>query len=76
MKETFVNSKVLFFSRKTNHQRFVTFIAPVAHAENVHGRVSFSGIWWSFVFGVRCWWRRNMTSYHVSKPTLWRSLLT
>jgi len=25
--------------------------------------VSFSGIWWSFVFGVRCLWRHNLTSY-------------
>ena len=24
---------------------------------------SFSGIWWSFVFGVRCLWRYNWTSY-------------
>ena len=23
----------------------------------------FSGIWWSFVFGVRCLWRHNLTSY-------------
>jgi len=27
------------------------------------GGGSFSGIWWSFVFGVRCWWRHNLTSY-------------
>jgi len=26
----------------------------VAYAENFHGGVSFSGMWWSFVFGVRC----------------------
>jgi len=25
----------------------------VAYAENFHGGVSFSGIWWSFVCGVR-----------------------
>jgi len=25
--------------------------------------VSFCGIWWSFVFGVRCFWRHNLTSY-------------
>ena len=25
--------------------------------------VSISGIWWSFVFGVRCLWRHNLTSY-------------
>jgi len=27
------------------------------------GRFSFSGICWSFVFGVRCLWRHNLTSY-------------
>ena len=27
------------------------------------GGVSFSGIWWSFVFGVRCLWRHNLTSH-------------
>jgi len=35
----------------------------MAHAENFHGGVSFSGIWWSFVFGVRCLWRHNWTSF-------------
>jgi len=35
---------------------------------------SFSGVRWSFVFSVRCLWRQNMTSYHVSKPPFWRSL--
>jgi len=24
---------------------------------------SFTGVWWSFVFGVRCLWRHNLTSY-------------
>jgi len=24
---------------------------------------SFSGIWWRFLFGVRCLWRHNLTSY-------------
>jgi len=27
------------------------------------GGTSFSGIWWSFVFGVRCLWRQNLKSY-------------
>jgi len=27
------------------------------------GGVSFSGIWWSFAFGVRCLWRHNLTSH-------------
>jgi len=26
----------------------------VAYAENFHGGVSFSGMWWLFVFGVSC----------------------
>jgi len=29
-------------------------VVPVAYTENFHGGVSFSGIWWSFVFGERC----------------------
>jgi len=24
------------------------------------GGVSFSGIWWTFVFDVHCWWRHNL----------------
>jgi len=35
----------------------------VVYAETFHGGVSFSGIWWTFVFGVRCLWRQNLTSY-------------
>ena len=35
----------------------------VAYAKNFHGGVSFSGIWWSFVCGVRSLWRHNLTSY-------------
>jgi len=27
------------------------------------GRVSFSGVWWPFVFGVRSLWHHNLTSY-------------
>ena len=49
---------------------------PVAYAENFHGGVWFKVIWWLFVFGVHCLWRHNLTSFHVSKPTFWRSLLT
>jgi len=33
------------------------------YAENFHGGVSFSGIWWSFVLGVSILWRHNLTSY-------------
>jgi len=25
--------------------------------------ISFSGIWWTFAFGVRCLWRLDLTSY-------------
>jgi len=35
----------------------------VAYAENFHGGASFSGKWWSFVFGVRCLWCHNLKSY-------------
>jgi len=35
----------------------------MAYAENFHGGGSFICIWWSFVFGVRCLWRHNLTSY-------------
>jgi len=31
--------------------------------ENFHGGGSFSDMWWSFVFGVRCLRRHNLTSY-------------
>ena len=34
----------------------------MAYAENFHGG-SLSGMWWSFVFGVRCLRRHNLTSY-------------
>jgi len=35
----------------------------VAYAENLHGGISLSGVWWSLVFGVPCLWRHNVTSY-------------
>ena len=35
----------------------------VAYAENFHGGVWFKVIWWLFVFGVRCLWRHNLTSF-------------
>ena len=31
--------------------------------KNFIGGVSFSGIWWTFVLGVRSFWRNNLTSY-------------
>ena len=35
----------------------------MAYAENFLGGVSFSGTWRPFVFGFRCLWRHNVTSY-------------
>jgi len=40
-----------------------TICGAVANTENFHGEISFSGIWWSVVFGVRCLWRHDLTSY-------------
>ena len=37
-------------------------LCPVAYAENFHGGFWFRVIRWSFVFGVRCLWRHNLTS--------------
>jgi len=37
-------------------------LSAVMYAENFHGGVSFSAIWWSFVCGVRSLWRHNLTS--------------
>jgi len=38
--------------------------------------VSFNGIWWSFLFAVRCLWRHKMTSYSCFQTNVLRSLLT
>jgi len=38
-------------------------IATVPYAENFDWGVSFSGIWWSFVNGLRGLWHHNLTSY-------------
>jgi len=35
----------------------------MACAKNFQWGGSFNGIWWSFVFGVRCLWCHNLTSY-------------
>jgi len=42
----------------------------VAYAENYYGGSSFSGRWWSFVFGVRCLWRHNLMSYSCFQAKL------
>ena len=40
-----------------------TTVPTFPYAENFHGRVSFSGIWWSVVFGVLSLCRHKLTSY-------------
>jgi len=35
----------------------------VSYAENFHGGGWFRVTWWPFVFGVRCLWRHNLTSF-------------
>ena len=40
------------------------------------GGFPFSSIRWSFVFGVCCLWRHNLTSYSCFQTNVWRSLLT
>jgi len=40
------------------------------------GGVSLSGIWWSFVFGVPCWWRQNLTSYSCFQTNVFVNFLT
>jgi len=37
--------------------------AAVAYAENFHGGISLSCMWWSFLFRLRCLWPHNWTSY-------------
>jgi len=34
-------------------RRALSTVKSVAYAEKFHGGISISGIWWSFVFGVR-----------------------
>jgi len=38
--------------------------------------VSLSGLWWPFVFGVRCLWRHNFTSYSCFQINVLANLLT
>ena len=45
------------------HPNVLTQSKTVAYAENFHGGVSISGIWWSFAFAVRSVWRHNLMSY-------------
>ena len=46
----------------TRMVRLMVQLQSVAYAENFHGGW-FRVIWWSFVFGVRCLWRHNLTSF-------------
>jgi len=32
---------------------------------------SFSGMWWSFAFSMRCLWRHNMTSFSCFQTNVW-----
>jgi len=41
----------------------ILFVAPSGARRKFSWGVSFSGRWWSFVFGVRCLWRNNLTTY-------------
>jgi len=59
-KDFVVFAQQLVFSNK---HKICSGRESVVYAENVHGGVSFSGIWWSFVSGVRSSWRHNLTSY-------------
>ena len=52
----------VFYAKKVCVFQILWRLESVAHADNFHGRVSFSGIWWPFVFVVRCLWRHNLTS--------------
>jgi len=50
---------------------------PVAYAENkIFMGGSFSGIWWSFVFGVRCLWRHNLMSYSCFQTNVFAKFVT
>jgi len=46
--------------RQQVHNCKNTRLRAVAYAENFHGGVSFSGIWWSFVFGAHCLWCQKL----------------
>jgi len=45
-----------------SHIYHIYVLLTVAYAENFHVFL-FSGIWWSFLFDVRCLWRHDLTSY-------------
>jgi len=50
-----------------DHSRLIVFALEhsfvIGQCSDVWGGVSFSGIWWLFVFGMGCLWRHNLTSY-------------
>jgi len=52
---------VLLYLKKYKKHRHN--IKNTKKTETFHGGSSFSGIWWSFVFGVHCLWRHDLTSY-------------
>jgi len=56
-------NKVIFHCSWSYLQHNLLSSRSVTYAENFHGGgVCFRVIWWSFVFGVRCLWRQNLTS--------------
>jgi len=54
------------YSLPTHYDCCPTFNASGVRRKFSWG-VSFSGRWWSFVFGVCCLWRHNLTSYSCSQ---------
>jgi len=63
MKATSILTKRASISQSAVHSAENGTVWIVAYTENLYRGVSFSGIWWSFVIGVRCLWRHNLTSY-------------
>jgi len=53
------NLNLIFVMVRWYNER-ISCSRSVAYAENFHEGGPFSGIWWSFVFGVRCLWRHNL----------------
>ena len=61
-------SEVLLTIDIWSNRQIHSYIGVTVHFSGVRkifswGRVSFSGIWWSFVFGVSSLWRHNLTSF-------------
>ena len=48
---------------RSSSRQFRSVSAAVEYAENFHGGALVQGHRWPFVFGVRCLWRHNLTSF-------------